>query len=97
MCAWCRPQGGPEPHRVASLFLCYFLITKTGFELLYCLGSDCKESACNAGDTDLIPGWGRYPVEGNGNPLQCSCLGNPMDRGEWRTTVHGVEKESGTT
>ena len=40
-----------------------------------------KESACNAGDPSLIPGSGRYPGEGNGNPLQYSCLENPMDRG----------------
>ena len=95
MRAWCGPQGGPEPHRVASLFLCYFLVTKTGFELLCCLGSDGKESARNAGDTDLIPGWGRYPGEGNGNPLQYSCLGNPMDRGAWQATVHRVSPQEG--
>ena len=53
-------------------------------------GSDGKESACNAGDPGLIPGWGRSPGEGNGNPLQYSCLGNPMDRGAWWGTVHGV-------
>ena len=40
-----------------------------------------KESSCNAGDSGLIPGSGRYPGEGNGNPLQYSCLGNSMDRG----------------
>ena len=44
-------------------------------------GSDGKESACNAGDQGSIPGWGRSPEEGNGNPLQYSCLENPMDRG----------------
>ena len=44
-------------------------------------GSDSKESACNAGDPGLIPGLGRSPGEGNGNPLQYSCLENPMDRG----------------
>ena len=44
-------------------------------------GSDGKESACNSGDLGLIPGLGRSPGEGNGNPLQCSCLDNPMDRG----------------
>ena len=42
-------------------------------------GSDCKESACNAGDPDLIPGSGRSPGEGNGNPLQYPCLENPME------------------
>ena len=51
-----------------------------------------KESACNAGDLGLIPGLGRSPGEGNGNPLQYSCLENPMDRGAWRATVHGVTR-----
>ena len=54
--------------------------------------SDGKESACNAGDLDFIPGSGRSPGEGNGNPLQYSCLENPMDRGAWRATVHGVAR-----
>ena len=49
-----------------------------------------KESACNAGDQGLIPGSGRSPREGNGNPLQYSCLENPVDRGAWWATVHGV-------
>ena len=44
---------------------------------------------CSAGDLCLIPGLGRFPGEGNGNPLQYSCLGNPMHRGAWRATVHG--------
>jgi len=52
--------------------------------------SGSKESACNVGDLDLIPGSGRYLGERNGNPLQCSCLENPMDRGAWWATVHGV-------
>ena len=51
-----------------------------------------KEYACNAGDPDSIPGSGRSPGEGHGNPLQYSCLGNPMDRGAWQVTVHGVTK-----
>ena len=51
-----------------------------------------KEYTCNAGDVGLIPELGRSPGEGNGNPLQYSCLGNPMDRGAWRATVHGVAK-----
>ena len=46
-------------------------------------GSDCKESACNVGDLGLIPGSGRSPAEGNGNPFQYSCLENPMVRGAW--------------
>ena len=49
-----------------------------------------KESAYNAGDPGSIPGSGRSPGEGNGNPLLYSCLENPMDRGAWRATVHGV-------
>ena len=55
-------------------------------------GSDIKESACDSGDWGSIPGSGRSPGEGNGNPLQYSCLGNSMDRGAWRVTVHGVAR-----
>ena len=57
-------------------------------------GSDGKESTCNAGvsrDPGSIPGWGRSPGKGNDNPLQYSCLENPMDRGAQRATVHEVE------
>ena len=50
-----------------------------------------KESVCNAGDLGSITGSGRPPGKGNGNPLQCSCLENPMDRGVWWATVHGVQ------
>ena len=53
-------------------------------------GSDGKESACNAGDLGSIPGLGRSPGEGNGNPLQYSDLENSMDRGAWQAVVHGV-------
>ena len=55
-------------------------------------GSEVKASASNVGDLGSIPGWGRSPGEGNGNPLQYSCLENPMDREAWQATVHGVEK-----
>ena len=55
-------------------------------------GSDDKESAFNAGDLGSIPGSGGSPGEGNGNPLQYSCLENPMERRTWRATVHGVTK-----
>ena len=55
-------------------------------------GSDGKESACSTRDSDSIPGSGRSPGEGNGNPLQYSCLENSMDRGAWRATDHGVAK-----
>ena len=51
-----------------------------------------KESTCNAGDLGLIPGSGRSPGEGNGNPLQHPCLENPMNRGAWQATVHGVAR-----
>ena len=67
-----------------------FLLTK-GLDnrlLQWCSG---KESACNV-DVDSIPGSGRSPGEGNGNPLQYSCLGNPMDRRAWWATFHRVAK-----
>ena len=59
------------------------------------MAQQIKKSACNegdTGDTSSIPGLGGPPGEGNGNPLQYSCLGNPMHRGAWRATVHGVAK-----
>ena len=59
--------------------------------------SDSKESARIVGDLSSIPGAGRAPGEGNGNPLQYSCLENPMDGGASRATVHGGPKESDTT
>ena len=55
-------------------------------------GSVVKNLPANAGDMGLIPGLGRSPGEGNGNPLQYSCLGNPMDREAWRAAVPGVTK-----
>ena len=55
-------------------------------------GSDGKESACNLGDLGSIPGLGRSPGGGHSNPLQRSCLENPMDRRAWWATVHGVAK-----
>ena len=59
---------------------------KTGFPG----SSDGKESACNVGDLSWIPGSARSPGEGNGNPLQYSCLKNPMDRGAWQAIAHRV-------
>ena len=65
----------------------------TEFKLrLFLCGSDGKESACSGGDPGLIPGSGRSPGGGHDNPLQYSCLENPMDRGAWWATVHGVSK-----
>ena len=54
--------------------------------------SAVKNLPANAGDVGLIPGLGRSPGEGNGNAFQYSCLGNPMGRGTWQATVHGVAK-----
>ena len=59
-------------------------------------GSDGKESACNVGNLGLIPGSERSPGEGNGTPLQYSCLENPMDRGAWWATVYGVTNDWAT-
>ena len=60
-------------------------------------GSLVKNPPANAGDMGSIPGLGRSPGEGNGNPLQYSCLENPMDRGSWRAIVHEVAKGSDMT
>ena len=60
-------------------------------------GLAVKNLPANAGDAGSIPGLGRSPGEGNGNPLQYSCLENPMDRGAWQAAVHGVAKELDTT
>ena len=71
-----------------------FLHQKLHFDkhLIFPGGSNGKESACNAGDTGSIPGLGKSSGEGNGYPLQYSCLENSMDRGARWSTVHGVEK-----
>ena len=65
-----------------------FYFPLTGVYLLFPRGSDGKESVCNVGDPGSIPGLGRSPGEGHGNPLQYSCLENPMDRGALWATVH---------
>ena len=69
----------------------YFFLT---FIILHGLPEwlNSKESACNTGGVGLIPGSGRSPGGGNGNPLQYSCLENPMDRGAWRATVNSIAK-----
>ena len=68
---------------------------------MYTQGFPCcsvkKNQSANSENADSIPGSGRSPGEGNGNPLQCSCLGNPMGRGAWKATVHGVTKKLDTT
>ena len=60
-------------------------------------GSVVKNLPANPGDVGSVPGSGRYPGEGNGNPLQSSCLGNSMDRGAWWATVHKVPKHNLST
>ena len=60
---------------------------------MYCWATrDYKNLPASTGDEGLFPGLGRSPGGGNGNPLQCSCLGNPMDEGAWQAAVHGVAK-----
>ena len=71
-----------------SLILPRYLSDQMGFPG----GSPVKNLPANAGDVGLIPVSGRSPREGNGNPLQYSCLGNSMDRGTWQAIVHGVAK-----
>ena len=88
-------------HGMRFYFYCSLFIVSLslGLEKLLVTGSEGfpggsagKESACNAGDVGLIPGLGRSPGEGNGNPLQYSCLENSTDRGAWQAEVHGVTK-----
>ena len=84
------------------LFILYFDEAQliNFYELYFCVasikrlpaGSETKASACNMGDPGSIPGSGRPSGEGNGNLLQDPCLENPMDRGDWYVTVHGVSK-----
>ena len=81
-----RTANGSENEKLCSVPLCGF----TG-------GSDAKEFACNAGDVGSIPGSGRSPGEGNGNPLKYSCLENPMDREAWHATSPWGGKESDRT
>ena len=71
---------------------CWYNALATPSDLDFPGGSDGKASAYNAEDPGLIPRWGRSPGEGNGSPLQYSRLENPMDRGAWWDTVHGITK-----
>ena len=85
-------------YNITSSFIKH--VTKNFLLLLLIYGgASCKEPARNAGDLrDIgsIPGLGRSPGDGHGNPFQCSCLENPIDRGDWRATIHTVT-ESDTT
>ena len=80
-------------HSSTSAALSYSITTPSGSHLTLCeSSSDGKESAHNAGDPGSIPGLGRFPGGGHGNPLQYSCSENSMNRGAWQVTVHGVAK-----
>ena len=78
----------------ASCFVVLLIALTIYLYIFICIpgSSDDKASAYNAGDLGSIPGSGRSPGEGNGNPLQYSCLENPMDLGAWWATIHGVAK-----
>ena len=86
----------PHPWKFTGVYLGH-LNTSHSNALSFPGGSDGKESACNAGDLGSIPGLERSPGEGNGNPLQYSCLENPMDREAWWAAVHGGHKKLNTT
>ena len=93
-CLAAQQQGGPRGvvtsghKQLCSCGHLHIVMMALGFPG----GSSNKESDCNAGDLGSIPGLGRSPGGGHGNPLQCSGLENPMDRGGWRTMVHGVTR-----
>ena len=82
-------------HLCLCIYDCFYLSILCMFLVFYILSfphSSSKESVCSAGDLGLIPGSGRSSGKGNDNPLQCSCLENPMDRGTWWATVHRVAR-----
>ena len=80
-------------HVSLSILVSSMCMPSSGIAGSYFPGSsEVKASACSAGDLGSIPGLGRSPGEGNDNSLQYSFLENPMDRGAWRATVHGVAK-----
>ena len=85
-----RPNIGKDVKQSEVLYI-VFLEYKNGIRV-FPGGSNGKESACSAGDPGSIPGSGRSPGEGSGNPFQYSCLENPTDRGAWWAPVHAVTK-----
>ena len=94
MCSNGHHQG-QTPAREGESLITVFLVKRKAVFVKYAMwgflhGSAGKESACCMGNLGSIPELGRSPGEGNGNPLQCCCLENPMDRGAWWATVHGV-------
>ena len=102
---WILPQSPEENSTTDTLILDPWSPELTAFcfwsPMVTCWGlpggSDCKESACNAGDPALIPRSERSLGEANGKPLQYSCLENTVDRETWWATVHGITKESDMT
>ena len=90
---FCPNSSTRKPKLGLVVALGFAHISRTYPDKTGCPGdSDGKESACSAGDQGSIPWLGRSPGEGNGCPLQYSCLENPMERGAWWATVHGVTK-----
>ena len=90
-------QSIPHPaYRLGiHMFVLYVHVSTSAFQISSSIpffSSVGKESACSAGDLGSTAGQGRSPGKGNSNPLQYSCLENPMDRGAWRATVHGVAR-----
>ena len=85
-------RGARQLQSIRSQRVGHDWATKPQWNLAFPGGSAVKNPPVNAGDTGSVPGPGRSPGEGNGNPLQYSCLENPMDRGAWQATVHGVAK-----
>ena len=93
----CIPGINPTWAWCMSFLMCYWILfakilLKIFASMCFPGGSEGKASAYSAGDLGSIPGSGRSPGEGNGNPLQYSCLENPMDGEAWYATVHGVAK-----
>ena len=82
----------PLPHGGLYKPMTWYIGKVPRLDVGFHCSSDGKESACNAGDLGSIPRLGRSPGEGNDNPLQYSCLENPMGRGAWRATVHEVAR-----
>ena len=82
-------------HLLANIYNDWYLLAKVSQVAL--VVKNLPANAIDIRDVGLILGWGRYPEEGHGNPLQYSCLENPLDRGAWWAAVHGVAKELDTT
>ena len=83
---------GPEPYKDFPILLWLHALPRTDFFISQSCVSDGKESVCSAEDPSSIPGKGRSPEEGNGNPLQYSCLENPIDREARQATVQGLQR-----